>query len=56
MVVRTALWDARFNRLIGDGRAKCEESVRATTEERLNSMRLKITNEIMFRIRSLWGA
>jgi hypothetical protein len=56
MVVRTALWDARFNRLIGDGRAKCEESVRATTEERLNPMRLKITNEIMFRIRSLWGA
>jgi hypothetical protein len=56
MVVRTALWDARFNRLIGDGREKCEESVRAKTEERLNPMRAKITDEILFRIRSLWGA
>jgi hypothetical protein len=55
-VVRTALWESRFNRLIGDGRVKCEESVRAKTAERLNPMRLKITNEIMFRIRSLWGA
>jgi hypothetical protein len=55
LVVRTALWESRFNQLIGDGRQKCEESVRAKTEERLSLMRLKITDEIMFRIRSLWG-
>jgi hypothetical protein len=55
-VVRTALWESRFNQLIGDGREKCEESVRAKTAERLNPMRVKIADEIMFRIRSLWGA
>jgi hypothetical protein len=56
MVVRTALWESRFSQLIGDGREKCEQSVRAKTAERLNPLRSKITEEILFRIRSLWGA
>ena len=54
VVVRTALWESRFQRLADDGRKKCEDSVRAEVNERLNALQPRITTEILSRIRSLW--
>ena len=54
VVVRTALWESRFQRLADDGRKKCEESVRAEVNERLSALQPKITTEILSRVRSLW--
>jgi Protein of unknown function (DUF2868) len=56
VIVRTALWESRFKQLVEDGRKKCEESVRTKVKERLTPMLPKITDEIIFRVRSLWGA
>jgi hypothetical protein len=56
VVVRTALWESRFQRLADDGRKKCEDSVRAEVDERLNVLQPKITTEILARVRSLWQA
>jgi len=56
VVVRAALWESRFKKLIEGGRKKCEESVQIKIKERLTPMLPKITDEIMFRIRSLWGS
>jgi hypothetical protein len=53
-VVRTALWESRFQRLADDGRKKCEDSVRAEVNERLSALQPRITTEILSRIRSLW--
>ena len=53
-IVRTALWESRFQRLADDGRKKCEDSVRAEVDERLNLLQPRITTEILARIRSLW--
>jgi hypothetical protein len=54
-LVRAALWESRFNKLIDDGRKQCEESVKTNVAERLTPLLPRITDEIMFRIRSLWG-
>jgi hypothetical protein len=54
VVVRTALWESRFQRLADDGRQKCEDSVRAEVNERLNALQPRITTEILSRVRSLW--
>jgi len=54
VVVRTALWESRFKRLIEDGQKKCEESVREKVKERLEPVLPRVTEEILFRIRSLW--
>ena len=53
-IVRTALWESRFQRLADDGRQKCEDSVRAEVDERLGALQPRITNEILARVRSLW--
>ena len=53
-VVRTALWESRFQRLADYGRKKCEDSVRAEVNERLSALQPRITTEILSRIRSLW--
>jgi hypothetical protein len=53
-VVRTALWESRFERLADDGRKKCEASVRGEVDERLRALRPRITSEILSRVRSLW--
>ena len=55
-VVRTALWESRFQRLADDGRKKCEASVRAEVDERLKPLQPRITTEILARVRSLWQA
>ena len=54
VVVRTALWESRFQRLADDGRQKCEDSVRAEVAERLKALQPRITTEILSRVRSLW--
>ncbi|MGB7949651.1 MAG: hypothetical protein WCH75_18365, partial [Candidatus Binatia bacterium] len=53
-VIRTALWESRFQRLAEDGRKKCEDSVRAEVGERLKALQPRITTEILARVRSLW--
>ena len=54
VVVRTALWESRFQRLADDGRKQCEDSVRAEVDERLKALQPRITTEILSRVRSLW--
>jgi hypothetical protein len=54
IVVRTALWESRFQRLADDGRKQCEESVRAEVDERLKVLQPRITTEILSRVSSLW--
>jgi hypothetical protein len=53
-VVRTALWESRFQRLADDGRKKCEDSVRGEVDERLKALQPRITTEILSRVRGLW--
>jgi hypothetical protein len=53
-VVKTALWESRFRRLIDDGRSKCEESVRAEVHNRFKVLEPEITETIVARARSLW--
>jgi hypothetical protein len=54
VLVRTTLWESRFQRLADDGRKRCEESVRAEVEERLKALQPTITTEILSRVRTLW--
>jgi Protein of unknown function (DUF2868) len=54
VVVRTALWESRFQRLADDGRKKCRESVRTEVDERLEALRPRITAEILVCVRRLW--
>ena len=54
VVVRTALWETRFQRLADDGRKQCEGSVRAEVDERLKVLQPRITTEILSRVRGLW--
>ena len=54
VVVRTALWESRFQRLADDGRRKCRESVRTEVDERLEALRPRITAEILVCVRRLW--
>jgi len=54
VVVRTALWEKRFQRLADDGRKQCEGSVRAEVDERLKVLQPRITTEILSRVRGLW--
>ena len=54
VVVRTALWETRFQRLADDGRKRCEGSVRAEVDERLKVLQPRITTEILSRVRGLW--
>ena len=56
VVVRTTLWESRFQRLADDGRKQCEESVRGSIDERLKVLQPRITTEILARVRSLWQA
>jgi hypothetical protein len=53
-IVRTALWESRFQRLADDGRKKCEDAVRGEVDERLKVLQPRITTEILSRVRSLW--
>ncbi len=55
-VVQTALWESRFQRLIEDGRRKCEESVRVEVENKLKALQPEITDGITAKARSLWGS
>jgi hypothetical protein len=52
-VVRTALWQSRFQRLLAEAREKCEESVRAKVDENLHTLIPQITDEILLRLRRL---
>jgi hypothetical protein len=54
VVVRTALWESRFQRLADEGRKQCRESVRAAVDERLEALRPRITAEILVCVRRLW--
>jgi hypothetical protein len=54
VVVRTALWESRFQRLADDGRKKCRESVRTEVDERLEALRPRITAEVLVCVRRLW--
>src|SRR5512132_2089677 len=56
VVVRTALWESRLQRVADDGRKQCEDSVRAEVDERLKALQPRITTEILSRVRSLWQA
>jgi hypothetical protein len=54
-VVKTALWESRFQKLIDDGREQCEEAVRVEIGKRLKALQPEITDRIMSKARSLWG-
>jgi hypothetical protein len=54
-LVKTALWESRFQKLIDDGREQCEESVRVEVGKRLKAQQPEITDRIMSKARSLWG-
>jgi hypothetical protein len=54
-VVKSALWQSRFQKLIDDGREQCEESVRVEVGKRLKALQPEITDRIMSKARSLWG-
>jgi hypothetical protein len=54
LVIRTALWESRFQRLADDGRKKCEDSVRGEVDQRLKPLQPRITAEILSRVHSLW--
>ncbi len=53
-VVKTALWESRFQRLIDQGHAQCEESVRVEVGKRLTTLQPEIAEGIMSKARSLW--
>ena len=53
VVVRAALWQSRFQRLLAEAREKCEESVRAKVDEELQALVPQITDEILIRLRAL---
>ena len=54
VVVQTALWESRFQKLIDDGREQCEESVRSEIGKRLGALQPEITDRIMSKARNLW--
>jgi hypothetical protein len=54
VVVRTVLWEARFQRLVDEGGKKCRESVRAEVDDRLRALQPRITAEILACVRRLW--
>ena len=53
-VVKTALWESRFQRLIDDGREQCEEAVRLEVGKRFKTLQPEITDGILSKARSLW--
>jgi hypothetical protein len=53
-VVRGALWQSRFRRLIDEGRARCGESVRAEVASRFKTLEPEITEAVVTRARTLW--
>jgi len=53
-VIKAALWESRFQKLLDEGRQKCEEAIRASVEEKLQPFGPAITAEILSRVRSLW--
>ncbi|HEX7230961.1 MAG TPA: hypothetical protein VF452_11255, partial [Candidatus Binatia bacterium] len=53
-VIKAALWDARFQRLLDEGRQKCEDAVRGSVEAKLQPLGPAITAEILSRVRTLW--
>ena len=53
-VVRTILWESRFQRLVVEARQKCEDSVRAKVGEKMHTLKPQITAEILIRVRGLW--
>jgi hypothetical protein len=54
-VVKAALWDSRFEKLVHDGRYQCIESVRTEIGKRLTALQPEIAESILARIRSLWA-
>lgn len=54
VLLRGALWPSRFNRLIEQGRGKCEESVRASIDDKMRTVVPAIEAEILARVRGLW--
>lgn len=54
MIVKAALWESRFQKLLDDGRQKCAETVRASVEEKLKPLNPVIATEILSRVRNLW--
>jgi hypothetical protein len=53
-VIKAALWDSRFQKLLDEGRQKCREAVRASVEEKLQPLGPAIIAEILSRVRTLW--
>jgi hypothetical protein len=53
-VVKTALWESRFERLIAEGRSQCEESARREAAKHLYALQPEIADAIVARARSLW--
>ena len=52
-IVRAALWQSRFQRLLAEAREKCEEAVRTKVDEKLQTIIPQITDEILLRFRRL---
>jgi hypothetical protein len=53
--VKAALWESRFQRLIDDGRKRCEESVRVEVGKNLKVLQPAMTDRIVAQARTLWG-
>ena len=55
-MVRLALWSARFERLVGDGRAACATEVRMVVRRELGPLTTAIAEQIWTRVRPVLGA
>lgn len=53
MLLRTALWPARFDRVLRDGREKCHASVREMIESKLEPLTPEISEQIWRSVRPL---
>ena len=54
-LLRIALWESRFEKLVEAGRTNCTQSVKTKIDEMLTPLRPKISEEILFGLRRLWS-
>jgi hypothetical protein len=55
-VVRMALWQSRFDKLIQEGRTKCYELVKTRASDLLSPLASQIASEVWMGLERLWKA
>jgi hypothetical protein len=54
-VLRVALWTSRYEKLIADGRKKCDESVRNTLATHMDQFSSSVADQVWKRLRAIVG-